>query len=65
VTKDKEELLRNPKPGTKAAAAREFGIDLTLTIERLRRTPEQRIRDLQSYINDIEKLRAGLKSRTS
>jgi hypothetical protein len=55
---DKEELLRNPRPGTKAAAARDFGIDLTLTIENLRLTPEQRIRWLDELRDGIRKLKA-------
>jgi len=38
-----EELLLDPKPGTAAAAARDFGIDLTLTVQNLRLTPEERI----------------------
>jgi len=56
-----EEFLLNPPPGTAAAAARDFGIDLTLTIDCLRRTPEERLLDLQSFINDIEELRKGLR----
>jgi hypothetical protein len=38
--------LIDPKPGTAAAAARDFGIDLSLTKSNLRLTPEQRIRRL-------------------
>jgi hypothetical protein len=38
------EFLLNPKPGTAAAAAREFGIDLTLTVQNLRLSFEDRIR---------------------
>jgi len=55
-----EEQLLNPKPGSKAAAAKEFGIDLTLLIEQLRLTPEERLRDLQQMIIGIEKMRAGI-----
>jgi hypothetical protein len=43
---DLEMLLINPKPGTAAAAARDFGIDLSQTVENLRLTPEERIRKL-------------------
>lgn len=43
---EQETLLIDPKPGTKAAAAREFGIDLSLTVSNLRLTPEERIRRL-------------------
>lgn len=52
-----EERLRNPAPGSHAEAARAFGIDLTLIIERLRKTPEERVRDLQSAINGLEQIR--------
>ncbi len=53
----REELLLNPKPGTAAAAARDFGIDLTLTIQNLRLTPEERIRRLDSFIEEAKKIR--------
>jgi hypothetical protein len=52
-----EERLRHPPPGSRAEAARDFGIDLTLLIERLRKTPEERVRDLQSAIEGLEKIR--------
>ncbi len=31
------ELFRNPRSGSKIAAAKEFGIDLTLTFEQLKK----------------------------
>lgn len=52
-----EERLRNPPPGSRVEAARDYGIDLTLLIERLRKTPEERVRDLQSAINGLESIR--------
>jgi hypothetical protein len=52
-----EELLLNPKPGTAAAAARDFGIDLTLTVENLRLTPEERVRRLDNFLEDVKTLR--------
>lgn len=55
--KNKEHFLRDPQPGT-AAAAREFGINLTLVIEQLRLTPEQRIRHLDEMRDGINKLKA-------
>ncbi len=42
-----EARLLHPAPGSAIAAARDFGIDLSLLVERLRRTPEQRLRDLE------------------
>ena len=59
MNKEQEELLLNPKPGTKAAAAREFGIDLTLVITQLRLTPEQRIRALDEFRDSIQAMKAG------
>jgi hypothetical protein len=51
-----EEKLLNPRPGSKVAAAKEFGIDLTLVAERLRKTPQQRIDDLQASMRFREEL---------
>ena len=34
--------LRNPAPGSRIEAAKEFGIDLSLLIEQLRLTPAER-----------------------
>ncbi len=51
-----EEKLLNPKPGSKIAAAKEFGIDLTLLVEQLRLTPDQRIRNLQNSMYGLEEL---------
>ena len=52
-----EEKLLNPPPGGRIEAARAHGIDLTLLIERLRKTPEERVRDLQRAVNVIEAAR--------
>lgn len=62
---DREQLLRDPQPGTAAAAARDFGIDLTLTIEHLRLSPEQRIRRLDSLREGIRKIKAALRPVTT
>lgn len=43
---EEEMALIDPKPGTAAAAARDFGIDLSLTVSNLRLTPEERIKKL-------------------
>jgi len=51
-----EEKLLNPRPGSKIAAARDFGIDLTLTASQLRLTPQQRIDNLQSSMNFLAEL---------
>ena len=60
-----EDLLLNPKPGTAAARAREFGIDLTLTVENLRRTPEERIHQLDAHLEFVRKVRAASKFKPS
>ena len=52
-----EEKLLNPLPGSKIAEAKEFGIDLTLIVENLRLTPEQRIEKLQSAMRSFDSLR--------
>ena len=51
-----EEKLLNPKPGSKVAAAQEFGIDLTLLLRQLRLTPQQRLDELQSAMESVEGL---------
>ncbi len=54
-----ETRLLHPAPGGAIAAAREFGIDLSLLLERLRRTPEQRLRDLEELMAWHEKIRGA------
>jgi hypothetical protein len=46
MTPEQEDYFLNPPPGSAAARAVEFGIDLTLILENLRLTPEARIRKL-------------------
>jgi hypothetical protein len=52
-----EEKLLNPPPGGRIEAARAHGVDLTLLVERLRKTAEERVRDLQRAVNDMEAVR--------
>jgi hypothetical protein len=54
-----EDYFLNPPPGSAAARAVEFGIDLTLTLENLRLTPEERIRKLDQFIISIARLKAS------
>ncbi len=56
-----EAWLLDPPPGSKAAAARDFGIDLTLTIENLRLTPQQRLERLEAKLAFVRQLRAGIR----
>ena len=51
-----EEKLLNPKPGSKIAAAKEFGIDLTLLVRQLRLTPEERLKELEQEMVAFEEL---------
>ncbi len=53
--------LRSPRSGGAIAAARDFGVDLTLLIERLRRTPDERVRDLQKAMENLEAIRGRAK----
>lgn len=48
-----EDQLRNPRPGSRVEAAHNFGVDLTLLIEGLRKSPEERVRDLQCAIKGL------------
>jgi hypothetical protein len=57
-----EERLLNPHPGGRIEAARAFGVDLTLLIEQLRKSPEERVRDLQRAAAGLEAMRG--KART-
>ena len=60
---DIENYFINPPPGSAAARAVEFGIDLTLTLENLRLTPEERIRKLDDFIEGVAKLKASATKR--
>jgi len=57
---EQEMSLIDPKPGTAAAAARDFGIDLSLTVSNLRLTPEERIKRLDEFQAEIRELRQAL-----
>jgi hypothetical protein len=58
------QLIMHPRPGSKVAAAKEFGIDLTLTFGQLKKTPHERLEDLQSAMKGLEEFaRAGAEMR--
>ncbi len=50
MTRDQEkavlDLVTNPLPGSELAKAKEFGVDLTLFISTLRRSPSERAQSL-------------------
>jgi hypothetical protein len=50
------EKLLNPPPGSKIAAAKEFGIDLTLLAVNLRLTPQERIDKLQGMMKFVDEI---------
>jgi hypothetical protein len=54
-----EARLRHPLPGSRIAAAAEFGIDLTLLIEQLRLSPAERVRAMHSAAQLAEKVRGS------
>lgn len=58
---DVEDYFLNPPAGSAAARAVEFGTDLTLTLENLRLTPEERIRKLDKFIEGVAKLKASVR----
>jgi hypothetical protein len=58
---DVENYFLDPPAGSAAARAVEFGIDLTLTLENLRLTAEERIRKLDSFIASVAMLRASVR----
>jgi hypothetical protein len=61
---DLEQRLINPPPGSALEAARKFGVDLSLIAERLRLSPEERLRDLQQVMRALEQIRAAARSST-
>ncbi len=50
------ELINNPPPGSKIAAAKEFGIDLTLNLRSLAMTPTERSRAMEDALRLVEEL---------
>lgn len=59
MSPEEEDYFLNPPPGSAAERAVEFGIDLTLTLENLRLSPEDRIRKLDNFISAVHRLKAS------
>ncbi len=57
-----EEKLLNPRPGSKIAEAVRYGLDLTLVVSNLRRSPQQRLENLQGAMDSVEKLRLAMEA---
>jgi hypothetical protein len=56
-----EEKLLNPTPGSKIAAAADYGIDLTQLVENLRLTPAQRIKNNDEVVNSVQKFAEAMR----
>ncbi len=59
---EQERWLIEPKPGTAAARARDFGIDLSITVSNLRLTAEQRIKRLDENQHSLREHRVDLQN---
>ena len=57
-----ERRLIEPKPGTAAARARDFGVDLSLTVRNLRMTPAERVKRLDEFQHELRLLRQAVRS---
>jgi len=57
-------LVTSPLAGSKIAAAKEFGIDLTLLVRMLELTPTERLQKLASAQAFFQALRAAKKTST-
>jgi len=51
--------LRNPAPGSRAEAAKKYGIDLTLLISQLRVTPAEHVRQMHRVRQVAERVRGA------
>lgn len=58
-----EKRLLNPAPGSKIAAAKEYGIDLTLLLEQLRLTPEERVVRMQEVSRAVSQVCGAARRR--
>ncbi len=52
-----EDRLLHPAPGSRIEAAKNYGVDLTLLVEQLRLTPDERARKLESASEALSKVR--------
>ena len=61
MSRTPEENLLNPEPGSKAAAARDYGIDLTQLAENLRLSPSERIKRNDAAANSMLKFEEAMR----
>lgn len=55
------EKLLNPSPGSKIAAARDWGIDLTQLVENLSYSPAERIKRNDNAVNSVRMIAEAVK----
>ena len=65
MKRSREEKLLNPEPGSRIAAARDYGIDLTQIVENLRMTPAERIKANDEAVNSILKFQEAMRRAKS
>ena len=58
---ENEDYFLHPPPGSAAERAVQLGIDLTLTLQNLRLTPEERIRKLDDRLDGTSELKENLR----
>ncbi|HVN02831.1 MAG TPA: hypothetical protein VMT86_00360 [Bryobacteraceae bacterium] len=58
-----EARLRHPAPGSRIEAAQRFGIDLTLLMSTLRRTPAERARHMHDMCQAAERYRGAARKK--
>jgi hypothetical protein len=58
-----EERLRHPRPGSRIESARKFGIDLTLLIEKLPLSPEERVLRMHDAASTAEQVRGAARPK--
>lgn len=58
-----EYRLRHPRPGSRIEAAQKSGVDLTLLIEKLRLSPEERVRRMHDAANAVEQVRGAARPK--
>lgn len=58
-----ESRLRHPCPGSRIDWAQKFGVDLTLLIEKLRLSPEERVRWMHDAANAAEEVRGAARPK--
>ena len=54
------QLINDPPPGSKIAAALDYGVDLTLLLRRLEMTPTERVQELeeaQAFVEELQRAR--------